>query len=52
MDENNIPQENSILFHLTIQQAELLANHYGKELNFLNEYEICELLDQYIDELS
>lgn len=52
MEEDNIPQENSIVFHLTLEQAELLANHYGKELNFLEEYEIGELLDRYIDELS
>lgn len=48
MDE----QENNIIFHITLGQAEAIANHFGKNINDLEEYEICELLDRIIDELA
>lgn len=38
-------------FSLTREQAEILANHYGKNLNELEEYEVLELLDELIDSL-
>ena len=44
-------QENSILFHITLDQAELLAKHFNRDINDLEEYEICELLDKLIDSL-
>lgn len=50
MDE--MPIDNSIVFHITSNQAEMLANHFGVNLDELEEYEICELLDNYIDELN
>ena len=40
-----------INFHLTREQAEAICNHYNKDLNTLDEYEVCELLDRLIDEL-
>ena len=46
------PQENVILFHLTQDQAETICKHYGKDMSILEEYEITELLDRYIDELN
>lgn len=43
-------QENNILFHITLDQAEIIAKHFGRDINDLEEYEICELLDKIIDE--
>lgn len=38
-------------FHLTLDQAEKVCKHFGKELSTLEEYEVAELLDKIIDEL-
>jgi demethoxyubiquinone hydroxylase (CLK1/Coq7/Cat5 family) len=46
------PQENNILFHITVEQAELIAKHYNKDIKQLEDYEIAELLDRLIDELA
>ena len=43
-------QESNILFHITNDQADRIAKHFGKDVNNLEEYEICELLDKIIDE--
>ena len=43
-------QEHNILFHITLDQAEIIAKHFGRDINDLEEYEICELLDKIIDE--
>ena len=43
-------QENNILFHITLDQAEIIAKHFDRDINDLEEYEICELLDKIIDE--
>ena len=40
-----------INFHITQEQAEIICEHFNKNLNDLEEYEVCELLDQIIDEL-
>jgi len=48
----DIPEENNILYHITYDQARILAEHFGLELDDLEEYEIAELLDKYIDELA
>lgn len=40
-----------INFHITKDQAEIICEHFNKNLNDLEEYEVCELLDQIIDEL-
>ena len=40
-----------INFHITQEQAEIICEHFNKNLNGLEEYEVCELLDQIIDEL-
>lgn len=40
-----------INFHITRDQADAICEHFGKTVNELEEYEICELLDQIIDEL-
>lgn len=50
-----IPQESNILFHITNDQVNLLARHFGydeEDLSKMEEYEICEMLDKYIDELE
>ena len=46
----NVPEENNILFHITLDQAEVIARHFEKDIENLEEYEICELLDKIIDE--
>ena len=44
--------ENTILYHLDLNQAELLCKYYDKDINQLEECEICELLDSYINEIK
>lgn len=43
-------EDNSILYHLTLEQAEALCKYYNKDIKQLEEYEISELLDKFIDE--
>lgn len=52
MDSNEVPEMNTIIYHITQDQAEVIAKHFGKDLSLLEEYEVCELLDRYIDELN
>ena len=52
MDSNEVSEMNTIIYHITQDQAEVIAKHFGKELSSLEEYEVCELLDRYIDELN
>ena len=40
----------NITFVLTPEQAEDICKHFGENINELEEYEICELLDRLIDE--
>lgn len=44
-------EENNILFHITEDQADLICKYYGKNYKDLEDYEICALLDNYIDEI-
>lgn len=45
-------QENYIDFHITQDQANKIAEHFGYNIdNLAEDYEICELLDRIIDEL-
>lgn len=51
----NIPVDNTIVFHITMDQAMALLNHYGCNIeNYKDnlECEVCALLDRYIDELQ
>lgn len=41
---------NVIKFDISEDQAIRLAKHYGEDLNYLEDYEVCELLDKFIDE--
>lgn len=43
--------EDTILYHLTKEQAEMICKHFNKDINTLEDYEIAELLNNYIDEL-
>ena len=52
MEENLVMDSNMLNFPVTREQAEILANHYGKNIDELEEYEVLELLDRLIDELS
>lgn len=45
-------EENFINFKISLEQAQLLCKYYGKDIKTLNEYDISELLDSYISELS
>lgn len=47
----SVIQDFAISFPLTEDQAAKVCKHYGKDINDLQEYEICELLDKIIDEL-
>ena len=40
----------NIKFNLTYEQAKDICEHYGKDISKMEEWEVCELLDQLIDE--
>jgi len=42
---------NNIVFHITPEQAEIIAKHFNKDVSELEKYEISELLDKIIDNL-
>lgn len=44
-------QENWIDYKITRDQAESICKYFNKNINDLEEYEICELLDKIIDKL-
>lgn len=44
--------DDTILFHISMDQAKLLCDHYNVDINKVEEYEICELLDKLIDTLA
>lgn len=55
MNDEVVPEQNTILFHITDDQVDLLARHFGydaEDISKMEEYEICEMLDKYIDELE
>ncbi len=39
-------------FGITQEQAEILCKYYNKDINKVEGYEVCELLDKAIDELA
>lgn len=43
-------EDNTILFRITEDQAIRLCNYYREDIDTLEEYEIAELLDRFIDE--
>ena len=43
-------EDNTILFRISEEQANIICNYYNKNIKNLEEYEICELLDRLIDE--
>lgn len=45
-------QENTILYHITLEQAEAIAKHFKKDIKDVEEYEIAEMLDEIIDHLA
>lgn len=44
-------EDSNILFHISEDQARIICEHFNKNINELEEYEICELLDKIIDNL-
>ena len=38
-----------IVFFVTPEQAEAICKHYGKDVNELENYEVCALLNKLID---
>lgn len=46
-------KSDSILnFGITLEQAQRICEYYGRDINKLEGYEVCELLDRIIDELD
>ena len=45
-------QENYISYKITPEQANAICIHFGKNIKELDEYQICELLDRIIDNLT
>lgn len=43
-------EDSCILYRLTLEQAEALCKYYNKDIKQLEEYEISELLDRFMDE--
>lgn len=48
--ENSVPKQDTILFHITRDQAQTICEHFNMNIEDLEEYEIAELLDRVIDE--
>lgn len=44
--------DDTILFHISLDQAKLLCDHFNVDINEMEEYEICELLDRLIDTIA
>lgn len=44
-------QCNGIMFMITTDQIDTICKHFNKNVNDLEDYEICELLDKIIDNL-
>lgn len=38
-------------FGITMDQAKKICDYYGKDINKLEGYEVCELLDKLIDDI-
>lgn len=49
IQKGNSNMEN-IQFTLTYEQAMDICEHFGEDINTLEDWEICELLDRLIDE--
>lgn len=45
-------EDNTILFRITQDQGEKICKFCYKDINKLENYEICELLDKIIDRLE
>lgn len=45
-------EDNTIIFHIAENQAKIIASYFGESCEYLEDYEICELLDKIIDNLS
>lgn len=43
--------ENTIPFQITYEQAKKICSHCYKDIDKLEDYEICELLDNILDNL-
>ena len=50
METKNVPEQNTIIFHITLDQAQTICEHFDMNIDDLEEYEIAELLDRIIDE--
>lgn len=42
----------NILFTITRDQAEAIAAYFDEDIDELTDYEICEMLDEIIDEID
>lgn len=39
-------------FGITLDQAKRICEYYGKDINKVEEYEVCDMLDQIIKDLD
>lgn len=39
-------------FGITLDQAKRICEYYGKDINEVEEYEVCTMLNQIIDDLD
>lgn len=47
----NMKSDSVLSFGITLDQAQRICEYYGKDINKVEGYEICELLDEIIDNL-
>lgn len=44
-------QDDTLEFRISGDQARKICNYYGCDFDDIEDYEVCELLDRYIDEI-
>ena len=52
MIETKIVSNSVLSFNVTKEQAIKICEHFGKDINKMEDYEVCELLDKIIDNLT
>lgn len=44
--------DGNVTFTFTVEQQQAVANYLCKNLDNMQDYEICEMLDEFIDEVT
>jgi len=47
-----IVSDNLLYYGITMEQAKRICEYYGKDINTVEGYEICDMLDQIIKDLD